>query len=1390
MKLVKKILTYLPALIFLFSCQNSELDVSLHQENLTGIQKELREVTITADIGEEAKTVDPATRTTLIFENGVPKTYWTPGDTIKIFSAGQSAKFTSINTEPSRKAKFVGLVSMIIGDDGESEKDYVWGLYPYRSDATYAEPDGEGHSSTAVITTTLPSGQIGMPGTFSSGLATMIGRSETLTISYKNAYSGVYIRFNRSDIVSVTLKGRHGENLAGRFTVGLDSSMNPEVKQVVSGQSQVTITDPVNGTFVPGQNYFLVTLPDVALQEGYSLTVRRSDGYEATFNSLTTVKSLDRNIFKTFNNPLDTYIENASNISNGRSTGWVLSTSTPVNEIWYKSVDNVEIPYAEGQDATVNQLVANIPPSADNDNWGIMRFAAPVTETDYRGFNGAQSLLSVKLPVTLETINTESFVGCNRLETIELGPNLKTIKGRAFMSCRGLKNIHIPESVTSIGSLDDKDYLMNPFLSCLSLESFSGKFASSDGRSLIVDDLLLSFATSGMRDATYIVPSSVRHIGQYAFYQADFSGISLPEGLITIQDFAFAYNSRLKSVAIPSTLEALYYGAFQRCLSLDWVEIKRADHVMELRQSESHVNSSGYSVFFGTNDCPIYVPSNLLDQYKTATDWNAYADRYKSKQPDYAIWYTTTDGAAASYTLPEAYQSYASSIQNIAPNDNNNAPGIGWLKFPINLTEIPERLFKDCANLKTVMIPDGVRYIQSNAFMGCANLEDVKFGGKVEVIDTWAFEDCNLSSVYLPNSLTYLGQACFRNNPLSTIHIPESVTTIGLNPFSDCENLASFTGDNPMVADAGRCIIDSNGMLISFAPASVTGSYSIPNGVRIIEDGAIRKAQFQTVTIPLSVERIGGWNFINCPNLTTVTIFGGENLEIGTCVIRSCPLLTRINMDSAIPPSIEEDTFFYIPSSGSPELGIPESCLIAIPGSGRKNYESANSYPQWYALRDHFFFYQATNEIWYHYKDNQVSATLNITADFGANGLNQSVLLKDLSKISPFVPIPNSIVPAASPVAIVVAAFDGKVTKIPEEVFSSSRFGGEMTLDWVSLPNSVNTIGNRAFKGASSLKYFPVVSSYSLTSIGDDAFRGCSVMSPSSAAIFLSTISSIGDRAFQECSGINRIVMKATSIGKSAFKGCSGLKIAQINGTITEIADSTFASCSNLEAVLLPNPGSITTVGEYAFYQDRKLKTVGPDNGVAEVYLPGVTELKKGAFFNCSELERVRMPELLTIGENVFNSNGYLSAPVSFSLPKLRTIQGWYSFGHLIADELYLPSLKDAGSASFIFGYSQIKNLRFGPSLESLPYLNNTNGYCFNDSTSSMERNLYFEGSTPPRFGPRTFVTDYNYSGPSSVLLNLNSIHVPAGCKEAYKTALHNANSLYDGFFSIIVDDL
>ena len=609
-------------LLALSSCQNIEMDMQIPEP--AGPQSDLREVIITADISEGAQADDAATRTTLIFENGVPKTYWTPGDTIKIFSAGQSAKFTSINTEPSRKAKFVGLVSMIIGDDGESEKDYVWGLYPYRSDATYAEPDGEGHSSTAVITTTLPSGQIGMPGTFSSGLATMIGRSETLTISYKNAYSGVYIRFNRSDIVSVTLKGRHGENLAGRFTVGLDSSMNPEVKQVVSGQSQVTITDPVNGTFVPGQNYFLVTLPDVALQEGYSLTVRRSDGYEATFNSLTTVKSLDRNIFKTFNNPLDTYIENASNISSGRSTGWVKATvpAPADNQIWYTTVDGTSDLGFEGFGRTPESIVFD----SANQVW-VASFEGDFSDIPEEAFSGETNLKSIYFSDYLELIGACAFLDCVNLESVHFfdgTSNMCEIGTDAFFNC-DLKSLELPDcmdylgyaafghnlNLTTVKLPTNPDLYIsgNPFMGCSSLASFTGDYPGiAYGQLVVSNNYYCSAAPAG-----------------------GVTSIALSNSKTGIANAAFYGCKTLRTVYIPSSVTYVGYGAFSECTAMQ--DIYLNDHQV-LPQTASSI------IFYNIpSNCKIHITRaayyDLLQNPTGKEGWVALKDHFVLPDGDY-----------------------------------------------------------------------------------------------------------------------------------------------------------------------------------------------------------------------------------------------------------------------------------------------------------------------------------------------------------------------------------------------------------------------------------------------------------------------------------------------------------------------------------------------------------------------------------------------------------------------------------------------------------------------------------------------------------------------------------------------------------------------------------
>ena len=647
-----RIILTLASLALLFACQSQEMEPQGPEDN--GVSKTVtqREVIITADIAEGAESIDQTTRTSVAFQGTQLKTFWSPGDPINIFSLGVSTMFTSTNTEPARKAQFRGTVTVVVGDDGESGINYLWGLYPYNVDAVYSEPDG--NSATAVITTSVPDLQRGKADTFDNGVATMIGRSESFTINYKNAYSGVYVRFNKDDVISVTLKGLHDETLAGNATFGLDGNMNPVVVgEVQNPKKSITVYAPNGGTFEPGKNYFMVTLPDVALEGGYSLTVKRLGGIEATFNSLTTVKSLDRNVFKTFNNPLDTYIENATNISNGRSTGWINSSAAsgqPFNEIWYTTTDGEAVDYLSAASAenTVTETVA----PKDNNGVGIIRFLEPVTIIDNNAFKDVNNLETVTLPDYVERIGPSAFYSCTNLVDAYLGTSLTTIDRSAFSGC-GFEEIDfLPESLKRIGSLafDDCPNLLevtipesvdflgyysdnydvplgNPFAECMMLQRFNGKFASQDGRSLIMvkDDVryLVSFATYGMDNQSYTVPPT-DYISFYAFLGTTLAQVVLPESLSVISDYAFSGCEHLTSVTIPSGVQVVGGRSFDNCTSLEWIRIEAS--IVPSAIGTPRYASGG---MFDGSSCPIYVPNNLFDSYQNTTYWLDYADRYR-----------------------------------------------------------------------------------------------------------------------------------------------------------------------------------------------------------------------------------------------------------------------------------------------------------------------------------------------------------------------------------------------------------------------------------------------------------------------------------------------------------------------------------------------------------------------------------------------------------------------------------------------------------------------------------------------------------------------------------------------------------------------------------------
>ena len=103
---------------------------------------------------------------------------------------------------------------------------------------------------------------------------------------------------------------------------------------------------------------------------------------------------------------------------------------------------------------------------------------------------------------------------------------------------------------------------------------------------------------------------------------------------------------------------------------------------------------------------------------------------------------------------------------------------------------------------------------------------------------------------------------------------------------------------------------------------------------------------------------------------------------------------------------------------------------------------------------------------------------------------------------------------------------------------------------------------------------------YSVTSIGNDAFRGCSGLA---SVTIPESVTSIGNYAFYDCSGLASVTIpnSVTSIEGHAFYGCTGLTSVTIGSCVTSIWNYAFAACESMKDVYcnaekVPNADSET----------------------------------------------------------------------------------------------------------------------------------------------------------------------------------------------------------------------
>jgi len=253
------LIAFIMALSAFSSCQEELID--------DGCQFTGEEITITAYS-------HPETRTTFVDGEDGKQVNWTAGDKISLFfNQGENGGSRFTTAEGGAVASFTGTITAVSGSlSNQGGTSYFWGLYPYDSSASC---DG------TYLTTSLQSVQSVPAGNVADDLLVTVGRSENLSLYFRNTLSVVGIKVSQSGIEQIIFSGNNNECLAGEYRISFDGK-NPVAEPTDYSTRKIVVKPSGTSTFSPGEVYYFAFLPGT-FSKGYSVEFVKANGYSATY---------------------------------------------------------------------------------------------------------------------------------------------------------------------------------------------------------------------------------------------------------------------------------------------------------------------------------------------------------------------------------------------------------------------------------------------------------------------------------------------------------------------------------------------------------------------------------------------------------------------------------------------------------------------------------------------------------------------------------------------------------------------------------------------------------------------------------------------------------------------------------------------------------------------------------------------------------------------------------------------------------------------------------------------------------------------------------------------------------------------------------------------------
>lgn len=168
----------------------------------------------------------------------------------------------------------------------------------------------------------------------------------------------------------------------------------------------------------------------------------------------------------------------------------------------------------------------------------------------------ASSVTNVQLPYSLKEIGYSAFGDCS-IKELTLPPNLRTIRNEAFAG-NPIRKIELPSRLTHFAG--------DVFAKCTKLENLT--VDSNNPNFISINNVVFSKDLSTLvyfspsQKGHYTIPSTVHKIGDFAFYNAFISSITIPGNVTEIGSHAFCYCQNLTSIKLSKGLKSISGSAF------------------------------------------------------------------------------------------------------------------------------------------------------------------------------------------------------------------------------------------------------------------------------------------------------------------------------------------------------------------------------------------------------------------------------------------------------------------------------------------------------------------------------------------------------------------------------------------------------------------------------------------------------------------------------------------------------------------------------------------------------------------------------------------------------------------------------------------------------------